>query len=28
MSKGCEIKVAPAKDPSVAKDVYLPNKKK
>jgi hypothetical protein len=28
MSKGYEIKVVPAKDPAVAKDVYLPNKKK
>jgi hypothetical protein len=27
MAKGCEIKVMPAKDPAVAKDVYLPNKK-
>jgi hypothetical protein len=27
MAKGYEIKVLPAKDPTVAKDVYLPNKK-
>jgi hypothetical protein len=25
MAKGYEIKVVPAKDPTVAKDVYLPN---
>ena len=28
MAKGYEIKVLPAKAPTVAKDVYLPNKKK
>jgi hypothetical protein len=28
MVKGYEIKVMPAKDPTVAKDVYLPNSKK
>jgi hypothetical protein len=28
MAKGYEIKVVPAKDQTVAKDVYLPNKKK
>ena len=28
MAKGYEIKVVPTKDPTVAKDVYLPNKKK
>src|SRR6516225_6849152 len=28
MAKGYEIKVLPTKDPTVAKDVYLPNKKK
>ena len=28
MAKGYEIKVVPAKDPTVAKDVYLPNRKK
>ena len=27
MAKGYEIKVMPAKDPTVAKDVYLPNRK-
>jgi hypothetical protein len=27
MAKGYEIKVVPAKDPAVAKDVYLPNRK-
>ena len=27
MAKGYEIKVAPAKDPTVAKDVYLPTRK-
>ena len=27
MAKGYEIKVLPARDPTVAKDVYLPNKK-
>ena len=27
MAKGYEIKVMPAKDQTVAKDVYLPNKK-
>jgi hypothetical protein len=27
MAKGYEIKVVPAKDPTVAKDVYLPNRK-
>jgi hypothetical protein len=27
MAKGYEIKVVPAKDQTVAKDVYLPNKK-
>ena len=28
MAKGYEIKVVPAKDATVAKDVYLPNRKK
>jgi hypothetical protein len=28
MAKGYEIKVMPAKDATVAKDVYLPNRKK
>ena len=28
MAKGYEIKVVPAKDQTVAKGVYLPNKKK
>jgi hypothetical protein len=28
MAKGYEIKVVPAKDPTVAKDVYLPDRKK
>jgi len=28
MAKGYEIKVVPAKDTTVAKDVYLPNEKK
>jgi hypothetical protein len=28
MAKGYEIMVVPAKDPTVAKDVYLPNRKK
>jgi len=27
MAKRYEIKVVPTKDPTVAKDVYLPNKK-
>ena len=27
MAKGYEIKVVPAKDATVAKDVYLPNRK-
>ena len=27
MAKGYEINVVPAKDPTVAKDVYLPNRK-
>ena len=27
MAKGYDIKVVPAKDPTVAKDVYLPNRK-
>jgi hypothetical protein len=27
MAKGYEIKVVPAKDPAVAKGVYLPNRK-
>jgi hypothetical protein len=27
MAKGYEVKVVPAKDPTVAKDVYLPNRK-
>jgi|SRR6516162_7715566 hypothetical protein len=27
MAKGYEIKVVPTKDPTVAKDVYLPNRK-
>jgi hypothetical protein len=27
MAKGYEIKVLPAKDPTIAKDVYLPNRK-
>jgi hypothetical protein len=28
MAKGYEIKVVPAKAPTIAKDVYLPNRKK
>jgi hypothetical protein len=27
MAKGYEIKVVPAKDPTVAKDLHLPNRK-